>query len=1456
MRDSIRLEIKKIIDLMIFNQTDTMKNFILSDETDSSLDESFTIDIEIKSVKRRRRKFRMIKCKKTMIKINKKSNEKNKLKFETIMNSKTKINLINNIFVKQFELESFNMSNCETMTIDNHFFKIYDVYFVQFEMQNENDVNRFFNDNFIKTNLIWNMTLNLSWMQLSDAKINWNIDKIESWLLTVKSILFIVNRIEKIESKELVNVVVDDKKQSFVMFVRVLRDEKTNMNNVHIERRAQIDSTLAKMKNKSDIKIIIFEVLKKFADLADENKAYELFDHESDDHVIDLKSDKKSLYDFIYSLSKNELKILRAYLDKHLKNDFIKFFIFSAGAPILFVKKKNEILRLCVNYRDLNLLTIKNRYSLSLIDESLNRLSKARIYTSLDMITTYNRLRIKKNDEWKTTFKTRYEHFEYIVLFFDLTNAFATFQSFVNKILTERLDFTVIIYLNDIVIYFMNEEQHIENVKWVLDRLREHKLFINMKKCKFFKDSIDFLDFVVSSKRVQMQKNKIDVIQKWSISRNVSEILKFLELCNFYRRFIKSFSKLTLSLISMLKKSAELHKKKIKRKRSSSKNRSKNHNKERLSNDFLIFEIYEAFKRLRNAFLKTFILQHFDSAKLIRVKIDVSNKAINEILCQSDDQNHWHSVIYLFKKMISTKCNYEIHDKKFLIIIFAFKQWRHYFERARKQIFVLTNHRNLNRFMITTKLSFRQIRWAQKLSRYNFVIDYRSDNKNSADDLSRRSDHMITIEKKIENNRQILTRLRQSLQSISNEFQICVSEIRATMLEFNNEENRFASDLSDFQKCASDVIIDEWKILVLSSATISQSINEMSAKKHIHEHDVAYDDKITDNLVELIRSLLDQNSCAIQVRQKLTTSDMSHSHWQNEKKILWHDDCLYVSSNLRKDVIKTNHDNLFADHFEVKRTLELIRRKYYWFNQKRNNLEKNVEHDSSMRAQIKKHCETCAICKKSKTSRHKSYEKLSSLSISKFKWVDFTMNFVIDLPESKTWNEATYDAILVVINRLIKMTHYISVTKTMIAKNLVEILIRKIIKLHDLSSSITTNKNSIFIVKYHDALCYALKIKLKLFTTYHSQTDDQTKRQNSIMKQYLRAFVNFEQNDWIELLSMTEFAYNNSKHTFTQMSSFETMQKYTLRMFFENFANFKTKFKSAKKHAEKLIELMKILKVNLAYAQKQQTKYKNAKIKLMNFDVDSYVNVNVKNIRIKRNKKLKWKFFESFKILNTIKNQTYRINIFKRWRIHNVFHVSLLEKIISKREKKASLKSTYQSNDIDIEKDEKLINEKYWIEIILDSKIFKEEQISNKSYSEPELYYLVQWKNYEKRIWEFVSVIKHLKDMFKKFHMKNSKKNDVSKFTNRRRVRRQINVVFTMKSLTKKSTFHIWFDATYCLELTTHEELNCVKNIFRDCCSIWLSIEYECEICCWVQRWEFRSLICQLRSRLFDVYLV
>ena len=498
---------------------------------------------------------------------------------------------------------------------------------------------------------------------------------------------------------------------------------------------------------------------------------------------------------------------------------------------------------------------------------------------------------------------------------------------------------------------------------------------------------------------------------------------------------------------------------------------------------------------------------------------------------------------------------------------------------------------------------------------------------------------------------------------------------------------------------------------------------------------------------------------------------------------------------LREDVIRSNHDNSLAGHFGAERTLELVNRKYYWPNPSEcKAIEQDVEPGPGMREQVKEYCETCAICKRSKAPRHKLYGTLSSLSISEYKWADLTMDFVTGLPSSRAWNGAVYDSILVVVDRLTKMAHYISVTKTVVAEDLAEILIREVIRFHGFSSFITSDRGSIFTFKYHDSLCYAFKIKLKLSTAYHLQTDGQIERQNSTMEQYLRAFVNFEQNDWVELLPMAEFAYNNTRHASTQMSLFEAVQGYTPRMSFEESANPKAKSKSAAEHVQNLADLMRVLKDNLAFAQASQAKYKDFHFKVKEFSVGTYVNFNGKNIRTKRNKKLEWKSFGSFKIIERVYDQAYRLDLPKRWRIHNVFHVSLLEEAKSKGGESAiasPTQPTYQSEDIAIEEDE-VTEEVYDVEAIEDSKIFKAGQVPDKSYSEPGLYYLIRWEDYEERTWEPVAVIKHLRGLFREFHAKYPTKDDASKLTNRRRIARQVGAVTLSESLTRRQFFHIF----------------------------------------------------------------
>jgi hypothetical protein len=193
--------------------------------------------------------------------------------------------------------------------------------------------------------------------------------------------------------------------------------------------------------------------------------------HSDFDHAIDIEEGRKIPNLPIYNLSRRELDILREYLDTAQEKGWIRPSKSPAGAPILFVPKADGTMRLCVDYRGLNKVTIKNRYPIPLVGEMMDRLSKAKLFTKLDLRDAYHRLRIKEGDEWKTAFKTRYGHFEYLVMPFRLANAPATFQSYIHQALSRLLDRTCVVYLDDILIYSENEEDHNTHVEEVPDRL-------------------------------------------------------------------------------------------------------------------------------------------------------------------------------------------------------------------------------------------------------------------------------------------------------------------------------------------------------------------------------------------------------------------------------------------------------------------------------------------------------------------------------------------------------------------------------------------------------------------------------------------------------------------------------------------------------------------------------------------------------------------------------------------------------------------------------------------------------------------------------------------------------------------------------------------------------------------------------------------------------------------------
>jgi hypothetical protein len=219
-----------------------------------------------------------------------------------------------------------------------------------------------------------------------------------------------------------------------------------------------------------------------------------------------------------------------------------------AGAPIYFVKKKGSMLRLCIDYRGLNAMTVKDQTPLLLIGEALDRLLHAKVYTKLDVKDAYHNLRIAKGDEWKMVFQTKYGLYEYLVMPFGLTNALASFQWWINEVLSDYLDVFCIAYLDDILIYSDNIKQHRQHKKMILERVEEVGLRLKASKCKCHTDRTEYLGYIISPSGIQMDLEKVRAVAEWRGPMNVKGVQSFLGFANFYRRFIRDFSTITVPL--------------------------------------------------------------------------------------------------------------------------------------------------------------------------------------------------------------------------------------------------------------------------------------------------------------------------------------------------------------------------------------------------------------------------------------------------------------------------------------------------------------------------------------------------------------------------------------------------------------------------------------------------------------------------------------------------------------------------------------------------------------------------------------------------------------------------------------------------------------------------------------------------------------------------------------------
>ncbi|KAG0160466.1 hypothetical protein PDIDSM_7995 [Penicillium digitatum] len=317
-----------------------------------------------------------------------------------------------------------------------------------------------------------------------------------------------------------------------------------------------------------------------------------------------------------------------------------------AASPVLFVKKPGGGLRFCVDYRAPNAITVKDRYPLPLTKETLNNLKGMKFFTKIDIISAFNNLRIAKGQEYLTAFRTRLGLFESLVMPFGLTGA----PHPSNDLSTTRYEST-----------------------WTVSRLREAGLFAKLSKCEFCVSETKFLGIIIGEDGIRMDPDKIETIVNWKTPTCLTDVQAFIGFGNFYRRFIRDFSKV----------------------------------------------IARSFEALKKAFTSAPVLKAFDWSKEIVLETDASDFVSAGVLSQYDDAGILHPIAFFSKKHSAAECNYEIYDKELLAIIRCFEEWRPELEGTPSPVKVITDHRNLEYFTTTKLLNRRQARWSEFLSRFN-----------------------------------------------------------------------------------------------------------------------------------------------------------------------------------------------------------------------------------------------------------------------------------------------------------------------------------------------------------------------------------------------------------------------------------------------------------------------------------------------------------------------------------------------------------------------------------------------------------------------------------------------------------------------------------------------------------------------------------------------------------------
>lgn len=809
------------------------------------------------------------------------------------------------------------------------------------------------------------------------------------------------------------------------------------------------------------------------------------------------------------------------------------------SSPVILVKKKDQSWRMCVDYRALNKATIPDKYPIPIVDELLDELNGAKIFSKIDLKSGYHQIRVHENDIAKTAFRTHNGHYEYLVMPFGLMNAPATFQATMNDIFRPYLRKFILVFFDDILVYSQNNHDHLHHLKLALAVLLDHSFIANQSKCRFGCKQIDYLGHIISGDGVAVDPEKVKCIVAWPEPRNVKGVRGFLGLTGYYRRFIKDYGKIAKPLTELTKK----------------------------DNFLWGEEATQAFQQLKRVMTTPPVLVLPDFNLPFEVECDAAGRGIGAVLMQQKKP-----IAFFSKALSDGNLAKSVYEKELMALVLSIQHWRHYL--LGKEFVVYTDHKSLKHFLQQKISSPDQQCWLAKLLGYQFEVKYKPGPENkAADALSRIFD----------------------------------GELHAIL--------------------SYPVWEDRVKIL----------------------EEIAQDPYI------------------LQLSEKVQKDPVSHPGFEVKQGILMYHGRLVLSpqSSSIPWLLEEYHCTPTGGHSGFLRTYRRLAESLYWVGMQRS---------------VRDFVRACDVCQRQKYNATTPGGLLQPLPIPNAVWEDVSLDFITGLPKSKG-----YEAVLVVVDRLSKYSHFILLKHPYTAKSIAEIFVKEVVRLHGIPSSVISDRDPIFVSHFWLELFKLQGTKLKMSSSYHPETDGQTEVINRCLESYLRCFASDNPKTWSYWMPWAEFWYNTTFHISIGKTPFEVMygrQAPPIVRFLTN----ETKVAAVAVELQERDEALSQLKMHLLKAQEQMASYANKKRRDLSFTVGEWVFLKLRPHRqhsvIRRvNQKLAARYYGPFQIEEKIGEVAYKLKLPAESKVHPVFHVSLIKKAVGSYQVQGQLPKELEIDD-------------------------------------------------------------------------------------------------------------------------------------------------------------------------------